>query len=95
MTLCTTSPIEFSRCKGRKIQLHFDGGEITSDSGAILLNRVDKMINLTERIASRAKDSRCKGKVDHKIGTMIRQRIYGLALGYADLMITSLPISCY
>lgn len=85
MTLCTTKPIEFSRCKGRKIQLNFDGGEITSDAGAILLNKVDKMINLTDRIASTANDPRCKGKIDHTIGDMIRQRVYALALGYEDL----------
>ena len=85
MTLCNTKTIEFSRCKRRKIQLNFDGGEITSDAGAILLNRVDKIINLTNRIASTANDPRCKGKADHSIGDLIRQRVYGLALGYEDL----------
>ena len=85
MTLCNTKAIEFSRCKGRKIQLNFDGGEITSDAGAILLSRADKMINFTDRIAASANDSRCKGKIDHAIGDMIRQRVYGLALGYEDL----------
>ena len=39
MIFCNTKTIEFSRCKNRKIQLNFDGGEITSDAGAILLNR--------------------------------------------------------
>ena len=68
-----------------KIRLNFDGGEITSDAGAILLSRADKMINLTDRIASSTNDSRCIGKVDHAIGDMIRQRVYGLALGYEDL----------
>ena len=46
MTLCIAKPIEFSRCKGRKIQLNFDCGEISSDAGAILLNKADKLINL-------------------------------------------------
>jgi len=85
MTLCNTKTIEFSRCKNRKIQLNFDGGEITSDAGAILLNRADKMINLTNRIAAIINDPRCKSKVDHKAGDLLRQRVYGLALGYEDL----------
>jgi len=85
MTLCTTKLIEFSRCKSRKVQLNFDGGEITSDAGAILLNRADKMIGLTKRIASSINDPRCKGKIDHKAGDILRQRVYGLALGYEDL----------
>ena len=85
MTLCNTKTIEFSRCKGRKIQLNFDGGEIPSDAGAILLNKADKNINLIDRIAATSNDTRCPGKINHNIGDMIRQRVYGLALGYEDL----------
>ena len=85
MTLCNTKTIEFSRYKTRKVQANFDGGEITSDAGIILLNRVDKMIGLTKHIASSINDLRCKGKIDHQIGDILRQRVYGLALGYEDL----------
>jgi len=85
MTLCTTKTIEFSRCKRRKVQANFKGGEITSDAVTMLLSHADKTINLTERIASGAEDSRCKGKVKHSIGDMLRQRVYSLALGYEDL----------
>ena len=85
MTLCTTKTIEITRCKKRKVQVNFEGGEITSDAGAILLSQADKMINLTQRIAEKAHDSRCKGKVKHDIETMIKQRVYALALGYEDL----------
>ncbi|MFH2060072.1 MAG: IS1380 family transposase [Pseudomonadota bacterium] len=85
MTLCTTKTIEFIRCKSHKVQANFNGGEITSDAGAILLNRADKMIGLTKRIASAINDPRCKSKIDHKAGDILRQRVYGLALGYEDL----------
>jgi len=85
MTVCTTKPIEITRCKGRKVQVNFDGGEITSDAGAILLNRADKKIGLTKRIAPFINDSRCRGKISHKAEDMLRQRVYALALGYEDL----------
>ena len=85
MTKCTTKTIEITRCKGRKVQANFNGGEITSDAGAILLNRADKMIGLTKRIAATINDPRCKGKIDHKAGDILRQRVFGLALGYEDL----------
>jgi len=85
MTVCTTKTIGFARCKNRKVEVNFSGGEITSDAGAILLSRADKIINLTKRIAANINDKRCKGKVDHSIGDMLRQRVYGLALGYEDL----------
>lgn len=85
MTLCTTKPIEFSRCKSRKVQVNFEGGEITSDAGVMILRRADKIINLTRRIASTANDPRNKKKIRHSIQDMLRQRVYGLALGYEDL----------
>lgn len=85
MTLCTTKTIEFSRCKSRKIQANFDGGEITSDAGVMLLNQADKILKLTSRIASTANDPRHPKKITHTIQDMLRQRIYGLALGYEDL----------
>ena len=41
MTKCTTKTIEITRCKGRKIQANFNGGEITSDAGALLVRQAD------------------------------------------------------
>lgn len=83
MTLCTTKTIEITRCKRRKVQANFNGGEITSDAGALLLKLADKKTGLTNRIA--INDSRCKGKIDHEAGDILRQRVYGIALGYEDL----------
>ena len=65
MTVCTTESIEFTRCKRRKVVAGFGGGEITSDAGVLLLSQADKRLRLTERIAPKLNDSRCKGKCDH------------------------------
>ena len=85
MTVCNKPELEFKRCKNRKVQANFKGGNITSDGGVLVINQVDEHINLTNRIASMINDSRCKGKIDHQIETMLRQRIYGLVLGYEDI----------
>jgi len=85
MTVCNKPELEFKRCKNRKVQANFKGGNITSDGGVLVINQVDEHINLTNRIASMLNDSRCKGKIDHQIETMLRQRIYGLVLGYEDI----------
>ena len=85
MTVCNKPELEFKRCKNRKVQANFKGGNITSDGGVLVLNQVDEHINLTNRIASMLNDARCKGKIDHPIETMLRQRIYGLVLGYEDI----------
>jgi len=83
MTLCTTKTIEITRCKRRKVQVNFNGGEITSDAGALLLKLADKKTGLTKRIA--INDQRCQGKIDHGASDLLRQRVYALALGYEDL----------
>ena len=85
MTKCNIKSIAFTRCKRRKVVADFGGGEITSDAGVLLLSQVDKNLRLTKRIASKFNDPRSKGKCDHSIRDMLRQRVYGLALGYEDL----------
>jgi hypothetical protein len=85
VTVCTTKSIEFSSCKRRKVQAQFCGGDITSDGGVMLLREADRRMRLTERIAALLPDPRVKSKVLHRMLPMLRQRIYGLALGYEDL----------
>lgn len=85
MTVCTTKVIEYSRCKRRKVQAEFNGGDITSDGGVMLLREVDRRLKLTKRIAATLNDPRCSWKTRHSLLSMLRQRIYGLALGYEDL----------
>ena len=85
VTECTTETIAFTRCKRRKVQADFSGGEITSDAGVFLLSEVDKKLRLTERIAPNLYDPRLKGKCDHSMLDLLRQRVYAIALGYEDL----------
>ncbi len=46
---------------------------------------MDRKLNLIFRIASDCSDNRKKSNCTHDIVSMIRQRVYGLALGYEDL----------
>jgi hypothetical protein len=85
VTNCTFSGIEFPSVKKRKVQVDFSGGDITSDGGVLLLRQADRLMGLTAAIGKVLKDGREKGKVKHDILCMLRQRIYGLALGYEDL----------
>ena len=85
MTNCNTNRVEFSTNKGRKIQGQFNGGDITSDGGVMLLSQVDKKLQLTKRLARVINDPRVKKRCDHSTLSLIRQRIYALCLGYEDL----------
>ncbi|MGH8326298.1 MAG: IS1380 family transposase, partial [Steroidobacteraceae bacterium] len=56
----------------------------SSDGGAILLKACDERLGLTERLAGCISDGRQAGKVEHSIRDLVRQRLFGIACGYAD-----------
>ena len=84
MTDCKSEPIRFPSCKGRLVEASFSGGAITSDGGAVLLRQADRMLGLTDRAAKALTDTRRKASCRHSLLTMVRQRVYALALGYED-----------
>jgi hypothetical protein len=72
--------------EGRRVVAAFDGGAVTSDAGALLLGATDKAIGLVERFAGRFSDGRSRDRIEHAITTLVGQRVFGLALGYEDLL---------
>jgi len=85
LTECSPTLFEFAPVEGRRVVAAFDGGAITSDAGALLLGETDRAIRLTDRFASCFVDARRPELVEHEVGTMVLQRVVGIALGYEDL----------
>ncbi len=85
MTKCTTKQFEFPGLKRRQIITQFSGGAITSDAGGVLIRQIDRRLGLTKAIAKEIHDPRRQKSCDHSLLSLLRQRIYGLALGYEDL----------
>jgi hypothetical protein len=75
----------FSSLGSQKVQADFDGGQITSDAGALLLREVDRRIGLTQALADVIPDPRHPALTLHAQQTMLAQRILGIACGYEDL----------
>jgi hypothetical protein len=78
VTDCTTTKIEFSSLKRRKVEAEFSGGEITSDGGALLLRAADQQLGLMKRISDVIEDPRRQELVQHSQLSMLRQRAMGL-----------------
>ena len=74
----------FPAVKGKTIVGRFDGGEVTSDAGVMLLGEADRKLGLTELMAGAVTDRRQQEKVEHKVHEMIRARVYAICLGYED-----------
>ncbi len=85
-TECSADLLGFARVEGRLVVAAFDGGKITSDAGGLLLGAAERAIGLVERFARCFTDSRSAELVEHTVSTMVGQRIFGIALGYEDIV---------
>ena len=64
----------------------FDGGEITSDAGVLLLRERARRIRLFERMAGCFTDHRDRERLIHTLPALLAQRVCGMALGYEDII---------
>ncbi len=85
-TQCSADQFAFGTAEGRAIVAAFDGGQITSQAGALLLGATDRAIRLVKRVAACFSDQRSAEDVEHTLETLVGQRIFGLCLGYEDLI---------
>jgi hypothetical protein len=84
-TDCIPDLFGFEAVEGREVVAAFDGGAITSDAGALLLGAADRAISMMDRFAACFHDARRQDLVEHEVVTLVRQRVFGIALGYEDL----------
>jgi hypothetical protein len=85
-TECSADLFGFTPVEGRAVVAAFDGGKMTSDAGAMLLGATDRAIGLIERFASCFTDDRAAELIEHTVATLVGQRVFGIALGYEDLI---------
>lgn len=84
-TECNAQRILFQELFHREVVADFDGGNITSDAGGLLLGDINRSRRVIERFSECFTDYRDMDRVDHKLEELLAQRIYGIALGYEDL----------
>jgi hypothetical protein len=84
-TECRQDSLDFGTVEGRAVVGAFDGGVISSDSGGLLLGATERAIKLVSRFAACFSDAREADNIEHSLGTLVGQRVFGIALGYEDL----------
>lgn len=85
MPKCYQRTVQFPRVNRRNVEANFAGGEITSDGGVLLLRQADHLLGLSAAVAAALPDARRQASCDHDAKSMLRQRLYAIALGYEDL----------
>ena len=85
MTECKPKSIEFHALGSREVVAQFDGGDITSDAGGLLLREIETRTGILKKFANCFVDYRNPELIEHPVGDLVAQRAYGLCLGYEDL----------
>jgi Transposase DDE domain group 1 len=85
MTQCIPTSFAFQDLGSRDVLADFNGGRITSDAGALLLREVEAKFGLLDQFATCFTDHRDPDRIEHSLVALLKQRIFGLCLGYEDL----------
>lgn len=85
MTDCNFEQVEFQGLGHRKVVAAFNGGDVTSDAGGLLLREVVRGSRIIDRFAECFRDHRDPELIDYSVRDLLAQRVIGLCLGYEDL----------
>ena len=72
----------FEASFNRSVKVQGGHDRLTSDGGAILLREADHRLGLIDSLAQQLSDPRNQNLIRYRISELLRERIYGLALGY-------------
>jgi len=86
MTECIPTLFGFQDLGPREVVAGFDGGKVTSDGGGLLLREVDAKFRFLEQFATCFTDHREPEAIEHPLVDLLKQRIFGMCLGYGDLL---------
>src|SRR5215216_2438825 len=85
-TQCYPEPLVFAPVEGRSVVAVSLEKTIPSDAGALLLGATSRAVGLVERFAACFQDARAPDLIAHELSTLVGQRVFGIALGYEDLV---------
>jgi hypothetical protein len=84
-TECHSAYLDFPMLGTRQVLADFDGGSISSDGGALLLQKTEQISGVIRQFAACFTDHRDPRLIEHSVEQLLAQRVYALALGYEDL----------
>ena len=84
MEILCHKQLRFESLFHKEVVADFEDGRITSDAGCLLVREVDQRYRIAERAAACLHDPRDSGKIRHDLLTLVRQRLFDIALGYED-----------
>jgi hypothetical protein len=84
-TECNPPEFLFPDLISRPVVVKMDGHRVSTDTGCLLVGKLDRSFGITQRLVRCFNDRRNQELIEHDLLTLIRQRVYGLVAGYEDL----------
>ena len=75
-TKCTTEQLAFQGLGRREVVGRFDGGEISSDGGGLLLREVEQRTQILRRLSQCFTDRRDPARIEHALESLVKQRVH-------------------
>src|SRR5947209_17744641 len=80
----TLLPFDLPSVARKKLSIGFDGGQLSSDAGVLVLRGVEKKLGLAARLAACIRDRRKPERIEHPLEEVRRLRMFAIAAGYED-----------
>ncbi len=77
-------PFDLPSVCRKKLSVGFDGGQLSSDAGVLLLRNVERRLGIAWRLSMCLKDKRDPDLILHTVEDMLRLRMFAIASGYED-----------
>ena len=78
------TPLHLAPVGAKAVALDFDGGQLSSDAGVLLLKDIDDHLGLTHDLAAVLSDPRDARRVKFTLHDLLKQRVFQIAAGYED-----------
>ncbi|WP_422136421.1 transposase [Endozoicomonas sp. ALD040] len=80
----TQETLRFHSVNGKTVRVDFNGGELSSDFGTLLLREIAIRSELIPRLVKAIQEKRHQSYIDHSIQDLLTQRVLQMACGYQD-----------
>ncbi len=69
-------PFFVSPVSGKKVQLDFNGGSVTSNAGVLLLSETERRLGIIDSVVDCIPDKRRPYSVEHSLKELVSQRVF-------------------
>jgi Transposase DDE domain group 1 len=76
--------LDLPAVRRKKLTVSFDGGQLSSDGGLLLLREAERRLGIAGRLAGAIRDRRDPMRIDHTLPELLKTRMFAIACGYED-----------